>query len=69
MLFRSKDIKIIHIIERMRELVSEADHVESVCRLYGLVCLVVLFFPRTSRTLTNLPFRLLDNLDNMRKYR
>jgi len=28
-----KEIKIKHIIERMRELVTEADHMESVCQL------------------------------------
>jgi len=69
LIFPSKEIKISDIIERMRELVSEADDVENVCRLYGLVCVAVLFFPRTSRTLTNLPFRLLDNLDTLRTYR
>jgi len=57
------------LIERMRDLVGEADNVENVCRLYGLLCSAVLFFPRTSRSLTNLPFRLLDNLDTLRKYR
>jgi len=49
LLFPSKEIKITHIIERMRNLVSEANHVESVCRLHGLLCLAVLYFPRTSR--------------------
>jgi len=52
----------------MQELVSEADHVESVYRLYGFLCFVVLYFLRTFRTVTNLPFRLLDNLDNLTKY-
>jgi len=59
---------LFFIVTWMSELVSEADHVESVCQLYGLVCLAVLFFPRTSRTLTNLLFKLLDNLDNLGNY-
>jgi len=69
LLFPSWEIKVIDIIQRMRDLVGEADNVENVCRLYGLLCFVVLFFPRTSRSLTNLPFRLLDNLDILRRYR
>jgi len=56
LLFPTKEIKINDIIERMRELVSEANHVDSVCRLYVLLCFVVLHFPRTSRTITNMPF-------------
>ena len=69
LLFPLREIKVSDIIERMRDLVGEEDNVQNVSRLYGLVCFAVLFFPRTSRTLTNLPSRLLDNLDTLRKYR
>ena len=68
LLFPSREIKVSDIIERMRDLVGEVDNVQNVCRLYGLVSFAVLFFPQTSRTLTNLPFRLLDNLDTLRQY-
>ena len=43
LLFPFKEIKIKHIIERMREFVTEVNHVES---------------SRTSRTVTNMPLRL-----------
>ena len=69
LLFPSREIKVSDIIERMRDLVGEPDNVENVCCLHGILCFAVLFFPRTSRSLTNLPFRLLDNLDTLRKYR
>jgi len=69
LLFPLREIKVSDIIDRMRDFVGEVDNVQNVCRLYGLVCFAVLFFPMMSRTLTNLPFRLLDNLDTMRKYR
>jgi len=69
LLFPSREIKVSNIIGRMGDLVGEADNVENVCRLYGLLCFAVLFFPRMSRSLKNLPFRLLDNLDTLRKYR
>jgi len=32
------------------------------------LCFALLYFPRTSRTVTNMPFRLLDNLDNLNQY-
>jgi len=69
LLFPSREIKVSDIIQRMRDLVGEADNVKNVCRLYGLLCFAVLFFPRMFRCLTNLPFRLLDNLDTLRNYR
>jgi len=34
-----------------------------------LLCFVVLYFPRISWILTDMPFRLLDNLENLRKYK
>jgi len=69
LLFPSREIKVSDIIKRMRDLVGETDNVENVCRLYGLLCFAVLFFPKMSKSLTNLPFRLLDNLDTLRRYR
>jgi len=68
LLFPSREIKVRDIIQRMRDLVGEANNVENFCRLSGLLCFVFLFFPRTSRSLTNLPSRLLDNLDTLRRY-
>ena len=69
LLFPKKQITIKEIIQRISELVGEEEEAESVCRLYVLLCLAVLYFPRTSRTVTNMPFRLLDNLDKLNEYR
>ena len=64
LLFLTREIKIKDIIERMRKLVSEVDHVDSVCRLYLLLCFVVLYFPKTSMIVTNMPLRLLDHQED-----
>ena len=47
---------------------DDNDNVDNVCHLYLLLCFALLYFSRTSRTVTNMPFRLLDNLDNLNQY-
>jgi len=47
---------------------TEEDDVDSVCRLYILLCFVVFYFPRNSKSVCNMPFRVLENLDSLVNY-
>ena len=49
-------------------MVSDDDDVDNACRLYLLLFFSVFYFPRTSRTVSNMPFKDLDNLDNLSDY-
>ena len=44
------------------------DDVDNACKLYLLLYFPVFYFPRTSKTVTNMPFKVLDNLDNLSDY-
>ncbi|XP_027927659.1 uncharacterized protein LOC114184552 [Vigna unguiculata] len=72
-LFEHEPITIDDIVNRIYFYLqsgddNDIDNVDNVCRLYLLLCFALLYFPRTSRTVTNMPFRLLDNLDNLNQY-
>jgi len=47
---------------------DEVDDVDGVCRLYILMCFVVLYFPTTSSRIRVLPFKLLDSIASLRIY-
>jgi len=72
-LFEHEPITIDDIVNRIYFYLqsgddNDIDNVDNVCRLYLLLCFALLYFPRTSRTVTNMPFTLLDNLDNLNQY-
>jgi len=46
----------------------EQDDVDNVCWMYILLCFVVLYFPRNSKFVCNMSFRILDNLDTLVNY-
>jgi len=47
---------------------TEQDDVDNVCRLYILLCFVVLYFSRNSKYVCNMPFRILDNINTLMNY-
>ena len=57
---------VINVIKSLLE--AEFVDVDNVCRLYILVCFAVLYFPRNSRTISNIPFSVLDNIDRLSTY-
>ncbi|XP_027922562.1 uncharacterized protein LOC114180443 [Vigna unguiculata] len=57
---------VINVIKSLLE--AEFVDVDNVCRLYILVCFAVLYFPRNSRTICNIPFSVLDNIDRLSTY-
>ena len=68
-LFEKKPITLRDIINKIKNLVvSDDDDVDNAYRLYLLLCFTVFYFPRTSRTVTNMPFKVLDNVDNLSEY-
>jgi len=68
-LLRHKVITIENVIQMMKSVIkSEFNDVENVCRLYIFVCFVVLYFPRNLKTISNIPYSFLDNIDNLSNY-
>ena len=66
---RTNVITIESVFEMMKCMIgTNVDDVENVCRLYILVCFAVLYFPRNSRTICNIPCSVLDNLDTLSNY-
>ncbi|KOM49861.1 hypothetical protein LR48_Vigan08g068800 [Vigna angularis] len=67
--FSSKSFTVKDVIHRIKLLIqnNETD-VDCVCRLYILVCFIVFYFPRHSKAVSNMPFRVLDNIDNLYEY-
>jgi len=49
-------------------IVTEHDDVNIVCRLYILLCFPVLYFPRNSKSIYNMPFKILDDIDSLMKF-
>ncbi|KOM55482.1 hypothetical protein LR48_Vigan10g137400 [Vigna angularis] len=47
---------------------NDGIEVDVICRLYILVCLMVFYFPRKSRFVSNLPCLVLDDLDMLSEY-
>jgi len=47
---------------------TKHNDVDNVCRLYILLCFVVLYFSRNSKCVCNIPFRILDNIDILMNY-
>jgi len=66
-LFENKPISVRDISNKIKNYVcsDDDDDVQSVCRWYLLLCFSVFYFPRTSRIVNNMPFKILDNLDNL----
>jgi len=65
-LFDNKPIIIGYISEKIKICVDkDDDDVDNVCRLYLLPYFCVSYFPRTSRIVSNMPSKILDNLDNL----
>ena len=68
-LFCGERICIKGITNMIRSLIeTECDDVDNVCRLYILLCFVVLFFPKNSKVVCNMPFRILDDIDSLVKF-
>ena len=67
-LFEKKPITLRYIINKIKNLVVSDDDVDNACKLYLLLYFPVFYFPRTSKTVTNMPFKVLDNLDNLSDY-
>jgi len=63
-LFGNEDITIEKIVLKL----EEEDNVDNYCRLYILLLFSVFYFPRTFRTVTTFPFRLLDNLQSLHRW-
>ena len=60
-LFENKHISVRDISNKIKNYVSsdDDDDVQSVCRLYLLLCFSIFYFPRTSRTVNTMPFKIL----------
>jgi len=68
-LMKDKLITVENVIEMIKSVVeSDSDDVDNVCRLYIFVCFVVLYFPRNSKTISNIPCIALDNIDGLSSY-
>jgi len=69
-LFDGEAVTINTITKKIKSMVSsnEVDDVDGVCRLYSLMCFVVLYFPTTSSRIRALPFKLLDNIASLSNY-
>jgi len=62
-LLRDKLITLENVIEMIKNVIeSEFDDVDNVCCLYIFVCFDVLYFPRYSKTISNLPCSSLDKI-------
>jgi len=66
---KDKLLTVENVIDVIKSLVEvEFVDVDNVCRLYILVCFAVLYFPRNSRTISNISFSVLDNIDRLSTY-
>ena len=63
-------ITVWDISEKIKIFVArdDDDDVDNVCRLYLLLCFCVFYFCKTSKTISNMPSKILDNLDNLSDY-
>ena len=68
-LFCGQRICIKGITNMIRSVIgTEHDDVDTVCRLYILLCFAVLYFPRNSKVICNMPFGILDDIDSLVKF-
>jgi len=68
-LLKDRIIIVETVIEIIKSLVeSDSDEVDNVCRLYIFFCFVVLYFPRNSKTISNIPCSILDDIDRLSNY-
>jgi len=68
-LLQDKIVTVETVIEIIQALVgSDSEKVDNVCRLYIFVCFVVLYFPRNSKTISNIPCSVLDDIDGLSNY-
>jgi len=68
-LLEDRIVTVETVIEIIQSLVdSDSDQVDNVCRLYIFVCFVVLYFPRNSKTISNIPCSVLDDIDGLSNY-
>ena len=68
-LLQDKIVTVKTIIEIIQSLVgSDSNEVDNVCRLYIFVCFVVFYFPRNSKTISNIPCSVLDDIDGLSNY-
>ena len=68
-LFHDNDITVNNILAKLRDItVNREENVDDFCRLYILLAFCTFYFPRSSRTITTVPFACLDNLDNLYIY-
>ena len=68
-LLQDKIVTVKTIIEIIQSLVgSDSNEVDNVCRLYIFVCFAVFYFPRNSKTISNIPCSVLDDIDGLSNY-
>jgi len=68
-LLEDKIVTVEIVIEIIQSLVDSVfDQVGNVCRLYIFVCFTVLYFPRNSKTISNIPCSVLDDIDGLSNY-
>lgn len=66
-LFNGESVTIERIIQMLTILNNDHD-IEDFCRIYILLTFAVFYFPRTTATVSSIPFKLLDNLDSLHMY-
>ncbi|XP_045791592.1 uncharacterized protein LOC123886308 [Trifolium pratense] len=66
-LFNGEDVTIDNIQQKLNVLNTEQD-IEDFCRLYILFAFFALYFPKKSRNVTSVPFKLLDDLNLLETY-
>ncbi|XP_045802194.1 uncharacterized protein LOC123895748 [Trifolium pratense] len=66
-LFNGEDVTIDSILQKLNVLNTEQD-IEDFCRVYILFAFFALYFPKKSRNVTSVPFKLLDDLNLLETY-
>ncbi|QCD99864.1 hypothetical protein DEO72_LG7g1151 [Vigna unguiculata] len=68
-LLQDKIVTVETVIEIIQGLVgSDSNEVDNVFRLYIFVCFAVLYFSRNSKTISNIPCSVLDDIDGLSNY-
>jgi hypothetical protein len=66
-LFTGEEITVESIINKLSVLSNE-ENIEDFCRVYILFAFFALYFPRKSKNVNNVPFKLLDDLNMLETY-